>query len=865
MSQSSSQYSKGLLLTAIATVILGGMADSPSVRHVSTVHAQNDFARNPNLILFARGPLDTSARVDLDTAQADTAAAPGLTTRSDGTTPKHLRVIQFRGPVRNDWIEGLKATGSEIIGYLPNNAYLVRGTDSQIAKITNLHDRGTEDQSRPIRWMGRLDASNKIDPRLDTVPPGSGRDIARVDIELLDSPESDAAIQFISGQSLSVDHEPRRFLRFRVLSVSVPLQLLPAIASFDEVLYMSPSFVADLHDERSVQIVAGNLTGNGVEPTGPGYLDWLQARQLNTPSGGLVDFTDSGLDRGAISSNLVHPDFRDTQGNSRVAYYFNYAKDGPEDRSGHGSLVASVACGSGMSLNTDAAGYRFGIGVDPHTRFGVSRIFAANGGLPFNLTFTSVAAAAYAAGARISNNSWGNGSGAYDVVAQEYDALTRDAQPSEPGNQQMLFVFSAGNNGEGGRVSSPGTAKNVITVAASENFRPEGFDSCDLDGLGAIGPAGADSALDILSFSSRGPTSDGRAKPDISAPGSHIYGSASQAELFNAGGLCPGIPIYQPPGQRLYTWSSGTSLSAPHISGTASLLTRFFVHRNLLGDARPPSPAMVKAFLTNSASYMTGENAAGPLPGIKQGWGLVNLARSFDGARRTLIDQTRVLTESGQTFEIRGALADRGQSLCVTLAWTDAPGMLAGAALANDLDLEVRVGDATIYRGNSFSGRFTISGGEADRLNNIESIVLPPDEIPVGAQGNFTITVRAANISSDGVPGNSFELDQDFALVIYNVTDAVVDPPPPPPAKVPVITAAAYVKKVLTVSGSDFSAAARVEINGKLIEREFIFDSASGTLGIKLKRKKLNLNASGDNSIVLIENDQRSLPFTLRL
>ena len=691
---------------------------------------------------------------------------------------------------------------------------------------------------------GRLDTLNKIDPGFDDGLLVAGSGSALVDIELLDSPESDAAIQYINAQALSVNHEPRRFLRFVVLSVSVPLQQLLAIASFNEVLFVSPSFVPDLHDERSVQIAAGNLTGDRVGPAGPGYLEWLKSRELDTQPVNLVDFTDSGLDRGATSSNLVHPDFRDSNGTSRVAYYINHAKDSPDDRSGHGSLVASVACGSGMSLNTDAAGYLFGIGVDPHTRFGVSRIFAANGGLPFNLEFSDVAAAAYAAGARISNNSWGNGSGAYDVVAQEYDALTRDAQPDVTGNQQMLFVFSAGNNGEGGHVSSPGTAKNVITVAASENFRPEGLDSCNLDGLGAIGPSGADSALDILRFSSGGPTTDRRAKPDISAPGSHVYGSASQAELFNASGICPGIPIYQPPGQRLYTWSSGTSLAAPHISGAASLLSRFFVHRNLLGDARPPSPAMVKAFLANSASYLTGDNAAGALPGDRQGWGLVNLARAFDGTKRTLIDQTSILSESGHTFEIRGSLADRAQPLCVTLAWTDAPGMLAGAALANDLDVEITIGGETIYRGNSFSGRFTVSGGEADRVNNIESIVLPPDAIPAGAQGNFTVTVRAANISSDGVPGNGIDLDQDFALVVCNVTDAVVEPPPPPPARVPVITGAAYVKKVLTIQGNEFTSAAQVEINGKLIEREFTFDSASGTLRIKFKRRKLNLNCS---------------------
>jgi subtilisin family serine protease len=366
--------------------------------------------------------------------------------------------------------------------------------------------------------------------------------------------------------------------------------------------------------------------------------------------------------------------------------------------------------------------------------------------LPFNIKFTPIASAAYAAGARISNNSWGNGAGDYDVVAQEYDSLVRDAQPGVPGNQQMVFVFSAGNSGAGGHISSPGTAKNVITVAASENFRPAGWDSCDLDGLGAIGPEGADSALDILRYSSGGPTHDFRAKPDISAPGTHVYGSASQADLFNANGLCPGIPIYQPPGQRLFTWSSGTSMAAAHASGAASLLARYFVQHNLLGDSRTPSPAMSRAFLTNAASYLTGDNASGNLPSERQGWGLVSLARAFDSTRRILVDQTRTFNDSGQTFEIRGSLADRTRPIRVTLAWTDAPGMLAGPALLNDLDLELKVGDTTVYRGNHFSGQFSVAGGEPDRINNIESIYLPADSIPAGSQGNITLTVRAANI-----------------------------------------------------------------------------------------------------------------------
>ncbi|HKG23383.1 MAG TPA: S8 family serine peptidase, partial [Blastocatellia bacterium] len=395
----------------------------------------------------------------------------------------------------------------------------------------------------------------------------------------------------------------------------------------------------------------------------------------------------------------------------------------------------------------------------------------------------------------------------------------------------------------------------------SESFRPEGLDSCNFDGSGGIGPEEANNALDILKFSSGGPTFDGRTKPDIAAPGSHLYGAVSQTSLFNGDGLCPGAPRFQPPGVRLYTWSSGTSLAAPHVTGAAALVRRFFRLNNLLGDDRPPSPAMTKAYLLNSATYMTGENAAGNLPAERQGWGLVNLARSFNDTGRRLVDQTRLLTESQQVFEIRGSISDRSQPLRVTLAWTDAAGMLAGPALVNDLDLELKVGGRTVYRGNNFAGEFSLEGGEADRSNNVESIYLPAGSIPEGVAGNFTITVRAANIAGDGVPGNDQNLDQDFALVAYNIEDPIPDTVPTDP----VITGATYVKKVLTITGRNFTAAARVEINGQTLNLPFVFNSATGSLGIKLKAKKLKLVAGAENRIVVIENGVRSLPFDLRL
>jgi hypothetical protein len=867
-------------LTAIAFVMMT-VVSIVGVKATSGNAQWNEAATNrpvpgkANFVLFRRGAIDTDARADLDTAAEDMALRQGQITTFSSTAEKRTRVIQFAGVIKRQWLEQVKTAGAEIIGYLSNNAYLIRGNAEVLSRVASLDAGNRADDERPVRWMSRLAPMQKIAPELDGYFLAAQDATVAVDIELLDCQEASSAIDYILSvaqypqpvQADRIHHQDaqapsaKRFLNFLVLSVDVPVRELPEIAAREEVLFVSQSYAMKLQDERSMQIIAGNLSADKTQPSGTGYMNWLASKGLDTTPDFAVDFGDSGLDRGSTADGLLHPDFLDTQGRSRVVYSKNYA-GGNDDKGGHGTIVASVACGLGAFNRTDSVGYLYGLGVDPKMRVGASRIFMDNGVQPFALSYTTVISAAYAAGARISNNSWGNGSNVYDVAAQEYDALVRDAQPGVPGNQEMVVVFSAGNNGPGGHISSPGTAKNVITVAASENYRPEGFDSCDLDGQGSIGPDGANNASDILRYSAGGPTQDGRAKPDLAAPGTHIYGAASQSSGFFATGICPGIPIFQPPSQQYYTWSSGTSLAAPHVTGAAALVRKFFTQRSLLGAAAP-SPAMTKAFLINSAAYLTGENAGGTLPQARQGWGLVNLTQAFNNASRRLLDQTQLFTQSGQTYEIQGSLADRSQALRVTLAWTDAPGSLLGAALVNDLDLEIKVGNTILYRGNNFGEQFSVTDGEADHLNNVESIVIRPEFIPSGYEGNFTITVRAANIAGNGVPQNASDLDQDFALVITNITDPL--PAPPPPGKKPAITNATYVKKTLTITGRDFTANARVEVNGQVVDMPFTFDATANSLSIKMKAKKLKLKSESDNQLVIIEGTERSQVFTLHV
>ena len=320
---------------------------------------------------------------------------------------------------------------------------------------------------------------------------------------------------------------------------------LEALAARPDVVSIQPYVVPQKNGERQDQIVAGNLSG-GV-PTGPGYLDFLSARGFTqaqfTTSGFAVDVTDSGIDNGTTSPNHFGLYVGGTlPGTSRVVY--NRLEGTPHAGStlqgcdGHGNINAHIVGGfsdrSGFPFE-DASGYHYGLGVAPFVKLGSSVIFD-----PSTYTFPNLPnlqSRAYRDGARVSTNSWGApGSGAYNVDSQTFDALVRDAQPSSSavpvaGNQQMVIVFAAGNDGPGsGTVGSPGTAKNVITVGASENVHPFGTDQCgatDLD---------ANLADDIAYFSSRGPTADGRRKPDLVAPGTHVSGGVFQTDTPGATG-----------------------------------------------------------------------------------------------------------------------------------------------------------------------------------------------------------------------------------------------------------------------------------------------------------------------------------------
>jgi hypothetical protein len=692
---------------------------------------------------------------------ARTAAAP--------VKGRTLGLVQFVGPVRPEWREALVTTGARIVAYVPNDAYLVYGDAAALEGL-----RGLARTAGFVRWAGAYLDTDKLAPQAASPESGAWT------IQLVEDAEANA--ETLAAVALVEQEATQRSAALGYVNLVVRCAAgdLAAIAARPDVVSIQPHVVPTMHDERQAMLVSGHVTGTG--PSGPGYLAWLASVGFTqaqfTASGFGVDVSDSGLDNGTTTPNHLGLYVGgDATGTSRVAYArllgTPHAGSTIQGCDGHGTINAHIIGGhvaSSAAPHVDAAGYHYGVGIAPFVRIGSSVVFD-----PSSFTYPryeDLASLAWADGMRISSNSWGASTNAYTSDSQRYDALVRDAAPGVAGNQEMVFVFSAGNGGPGAStVGSPGTAKNVITVGGTENVQPFG----GADGCG-VGDQEADSVLDIATFSSRGPTSDGRRKPDVVAPATHVSGGVAQADgqraappaapagqalaCYGGSGVCGGVAssYFFPASQQWYTASTGTSHSAPAVAGAAALVRQWF-----LNHGRPaPSAAMTKAYLMSTGRYLTGAGAADALPSNAQGMGLVDLGAAFDGDKRLLVDQdpAYLLTATGQTRTFTGAISDPSLPLRVTLAWTDAPGSTTGAAWANDLDLTVTVGPDT-YRGNVFTGGTSVTGGAADPRNNVESVFLP-----AGTRGPFTITVTAANIVADGVPGNGMMLDQDFALAI---------------------------------------------------------------------------------------------------
>ena len=255
-----------------------------------------------------------------------------------------------------------------------------------------------------------------------------------------------------------------------------------------------------------------------------------------------IAVVDTGIDR-------EHPDFA-----GRIVAGASFVGDDYQDDNGHGTHVAGISAGSGAAQDGTY------VGVAPEASLYAAKVLDRNGSGSMSGVMAGVEWAVEQ-GVQVINLSLG-GSGSSD--GQDALSMTCNAAVAEG----IVVCAAAGNAGPSSRtIGSPGAEEDVITIGAS------------------------DREDQVARFSSRGPTADGRVKPDLCFPGTDIVAA-------RAAGTSMGSPLNEH-----YTSASGTSMATPHAAGLAALLLQ----------AKPGvSPAQIKEALMRTALDMgADENAQG--------------------------------------------------------------------------------------------------------------------------------------------------------------------------------------------------------------------------------------------------------------
>jgi hypothetical protein len=648
-------------------------------------------------------------------------------------------IVQFGVTPTDELLDSLKSAGVEVIQYVPHQAFFVYGKGDAISRVAG-HSR--------VRWVGRYLPSQKpstvlrakiadfqkgrnSDRRLSPIER-TARNRAVFDVAVFANADIATAATSIA---LVTGGKVRRAIPlannfFNIVRIEAPIDRIESAGEVEAVFSIEAWSQPKKEDEIASHIVAGNYTGNTV--AGPGYdpLSQFGVNGLNTT----VAVVDDGV---GIPGD--------------GGYYIteNNAIDGPmrgatPGARGHGHLQASIIAGDVPFAGLDANGYNYGSGIAPKAHIvniPFLRVTEYTGSDADAVDDTVKTEGPNGVRAYISNNSWGDGTNwnEYDLYAAEYDGFVRDAS-ADATIDPLVIVFSAGNQGFSG-LTRPKVAKNVISVAATENIRPTQPTSGGTTGV-------ADNIEQVPDFSSRGPAADTRIKPDIAAPGAAITGGRSGPGIL-------GMSIVDD----YHRVSSGTSHAAPLVAGAAALFTEFWKNNN---SGVNPSPAMVKAALINGAVEVTGQGASDPRPNGAEGWGRVNLKNVLNtGTAMSYFDQNIELGNVGAIRNFTGAVSDNSRPLRISLVWTDPPAA-GDPALVNDLDLEVLVG-GNKYKGNVFSAGMSAAGGSADNRNNLENVFLP-----AGVSGPVTIRVITKALNGNGILGNADATDQNFALVVYN-------------------------------------------------------------------------------------------------
>lgn len=338
---------------------------------------------------------------------------------------------------------------------------------------------------------------------------------------------------------------------------------------------------------------ATGLQQPGLAPEALRIMQVPEARALGLDGAGVrICIIDSGVDFG-------HPDLAGTAATDPEGRILSADFTGTDltDTLGHGTGVAGNIASQGRQVYQVADPglppvYHRILGLAPAVKLMSAKVFDTRvpGGGGWESSIIAAMEWAVANGAHILNLSLGGA----NVPNNGHDAI---ALTAEAVRQRGVAVFcAAGNEGSGdGSIATPGSGAACIAVGATTSYRSFG----ELNFLAAPGKYTVDQ---MAGFSSHGPTTDGRIKPDLCAPG------AFEWSLAPAGGSEYGTRF------QLF---GGTSQATPMAAAVAALVWQ--AHHRQRGQA--PTPEELQAVLTGTADDLG-------YPGTCQGAGRINALRA---------------------------------------------------------------------------------------------------------------------------------------------------------------------------------------------------------------------------------------------
>ena len=348
-------------------------------------------------------------------------------------------------------------------------------------------------------------------------------------------------------------------------------------------------------------------------------------------------------------------------------------------------------------------------------------------------------------GLLVSNHSYSRGSlgslwyyGAYDSRARTVDEITFN-------NPYYLPVMAAGND-RGNTVEEPQSTQNTNKFGYDLIFgAANAKNAMTVGAVMQVNNYVNEDSVEMSSFSSWGPTDDGRIKPDITTKGVGVYSSYDSNDTS-------------------YATMPGTSMASPGVTGVVTLLQQY--HNQLYSTFM--RAATVKGVILHNgdeAGYNVG-------PDYEYGWGLINARKAAETIRdKNVATSGSMMGElslaQGATFT-KQVTANGTGPLKVSISWTDpaAPfGIINSGTvdpqqvyLVNDLDVKVTSAAGTVYYpwkldGMANFGYFNpASNNSPNNVDNFERVDIN------NPSGNYTITV-----THKGTLVNNL---QNFSLIV---------------------------------------------------------------------------------------------------